>query len=151
MSFNLNNNKNFSPNFKNQIFSKEDFLNDLEEINNFVKKEILNIKNKINEINNNVNIKLNDFNLNQKNLLNFYYELNSKSKIFSDYDENKNLIKNKFNEFSFKISENEKNLLNLQYKFDKIYLENFFYPSLIGNDKTRFKTFKDLIEFLIEN
>ena len=147
MSFNLNKN---SPNFKKQIFSKEDFLNDLEEIKNFVKKEILNIKNKINEINNNVINSLNNFNLNQKTLLNFYYELNSKSKIFSDFEENKLLIKNKFNEFSLKISENEKFLLNLQYKFDKIYLENFFYPSLIGNEKTRFKTFKDLIEFLIE-
>ena len=60
-SFNLNtNDKNLiinhsSPNFKKQIFSKEDFLTDLNEINNFVKKEISILKNKINEINNNVN------------------------------------------------------------------------------------------------
>lgn len=50
---------------------------------------------------------------------------------------------------SVKIEQLSKDVMNMMYKYDKIYLDNFNFPGLIGNDGCRFQNFREYVKYQI--
>ena len=143
--------KNSSPNFLKQIFDKEDFLLDLNSIKKEFKNAIKICHNNILEISDFIDEKLEKIFKFQEELLNNYNNLNSRSQCFLEYPSFKNKTDEKIILYNIQIQEIYKEIHNIIFKYDKIYLDNFYYPDLIGEKEFRFKKFKEIIYFLLNN
>ena len=143
--------KNSSPNFLKQIFDKEDFLLDINSLKKEFKNAIKICHNNILEISDFIDEKLEKLFKGQEQLLNNYNNINSRSQCFLEYPSFKNKTDEKIILYNIQIQEIYKEIHDIIFKYDKIYLDNFYYPDLIGEKDFRFKRFKDIIYFLLNN
>ena len=123
---------------------KDELLNILQIIVTNLTKQNNQLKNYIDEININIDNKINDINNNFKKLNEKLIRCNiSLDSVNRLLDSNKVIETNQAN--SIKISILEKDLNKAQNKYDKIFLDNLFIPNLISSKGTKFKNLKDLL------
>ena len=81
------------------------------------------------------------------------YEKYTNLKVKNDSINEMNVFKNKTEgdifTHSVKIEQLSKDVMNMMYKYDKIYLDNFNFPGLIGNDGCRFQNFREYVKYQI--
>ena len=108
-------------------------------------KQINLLKNEINFLDNKTHTKILDLNSNISNLNNKLIEVNvfltSHINSFRSYKIIETLQSN-----TIRATLIEKDLKELQYKYDKVYIENFSIPGLVGTRGCKFLTLKDLFK-----
>ena len=81
------------------------------------------------------------------------YEKYTNLKVKNDSINEMNAFKNKAEgdifTHSVKIEQLSKDIMNMMYTYDKIYLDNFNFPGLIGNDGCRFQNFREYVKYQI--
>ena len=144
--------KNYSaPNILSNLYEKEDFLQEIRTIREFCKTKINEFSSFIKERNTKIDSKLETMESNQKKLIELYVDLKRKNEIISDFPSFKNNINNETFNHKLQLEEIRKDMNDLTYKYDRIYIDNFNFPGLIGDKKSRFKNFKDFVFFQVES
>ena len=105
----------------------------------------------IKEINIKIEHKIETMQSNQKQLIELYVDSKLKNEIISDYPVFKSKTNEDFYNHQIKIEEIRKDIDNITYKYDKIYIDNFKFPGLVGDKESRFKNFKEYVFFLIDS
>ena len=136
-------------NFKNQIQEKDVILQDIGTIRRYCNDKIADFSLMIKEINIKINNKLDLIEKSQKKLIDLYVDLKRKTEIISEFSDFK--IKTKEDIYSNKIQIEgiQKDINDMTFKYDRIYIDNFNFPGLIG-DENRFKNFKEYVFFQVE-
>ncbi len=136
-------------NFINQIQEKDVILQDIGTIRRYCNDKIADFSLMIKEINIKINNKLDLIEKSQKKLIDLYVDLKRKTEIISEFSDFK--IKTKEDIYSNKIQIEgiQKDINDMTFKYDRIYIDNFNFPGLIG-DENRFKNFKEYVFFQVE-
>ena len=142
---------NLSQSFCKEIYEKEDFLQEIRIIREYCKDQIMKLSTLIKEINIKIENKIETIQSNQKQLIELYVDSKLKNEIISDYPVFKSKTNEDFYNHQIKIEEIRKDIDNITYKYDKIYIDNFKFPGLVGDKESRFKNFKEYVFFLIDS
>ncbi len=142
---------NLSQSFCKEIYEKEDFLQEIRIIREYCKDQIMKLSTLIKEINIKIEHKIETMQSNQKQLIELYVDSKLKNEIISDYPVFKSKTNEDFYNHQIKIEEIRKDIDNITYKYDKIYIDNFKFPGLVGDKESRFKNFKEYVFFLIDS
>ena len=86
----------------------------------------------------------------QNDLFTLFVDIKEKQDLIDSLPTFKRKIEEDTMTHAIKIEQLTKDLSNLMFKYDKIYLDNFHYPNLIGNDGCRFLNFKQYVTFTIK-
>ncbi len=141
---------NSSPSFFKEIYEKDDFLQEIRIIREYCKEQIMKLSSLIKEINIRIEHKIETMKSNQNKLIELYVDSKLKKEIISDYPVFKIKTNEEFYNHQIKIEDIRKDIDNISFKYDKIYIDNFKFPGLIGDKESRFKNFKEYVFFLID-
>ena len=142
---------NSSPSFFKEIYEKDDFLQEIRIIREYCKEQIMKLSSLIKEINIRIEHKIETMKSNQNKLIELYVDSKLKKEIISDYPVFKIKTNEEFYNHQIKIEDIRKDIDNISFKYDKIYIDNFKFPGLIGDKESRFKNFKEYVFFLIDS
>ena len=136
-------------NFINQLQEKEIMLQDIGTIRKYCNDKITDFSSMIKEINIKINNKFDLMEKSQKKLIDLYVDLKRKTEIISEFPDFK--IKTKEDIYSNKIQIEgiQKDMNDITFKYDRIYIDNFNFPGLIG-EENRFQNFKEYVFFQVE-
>ena len=141
---------NSSPHFLSQIYEKEDFLQDIRTIREYCKEKINKFSSFMKELNIKIDSKIEIIEKNQNKLIELYVDLKRKTEIIEEIQLFKTKIEEETYTQKIKLEDLKKELNDISFKYDKIYIDNFKFPGLIGDKESRFKNFKEYIFFQIE-
>lgn len=85
----------------------------------------------------------------QKDLYEKYTNLKVKNDSINEINIFKSKTEGDIFTHSVKIEQLSKDVMNMMYKYDKIYLENFNFPGLVGNNGCRFRNFREYVKYQI--
>ena len=142
---------NSSPSFFKEIYEKDDFLQEIRIIREYCKEQIMKLSSLIKEINIRIEHKIETMKSNQNKLIELYVDSKLKKEIISDYPVFKIKTNEEFYNHQIKIEDIRKDIDNISFKYDKIYIDNFKFPGFIGDKESRFKNFKEYVFFLIDS
>ena len=141
---------NSSPHFLSQIYEKEDFLQDIRTIREYCKEKINKFSSFMKELNIKIDSKIEIIEKNQNKLIELYVDLKRKTEIIEEIQLFKTKIEEETYTQKIKLEDLKKEINDISFKYDKIYIDNFKFPGLIGDKESRFKNFKEYIFFQIE-
>ena len=141
---------NSSPHFLSQIYEKEDFLQDIRTIREYCKDKINKFSSFMKELNIKIDSKIEIIEKNQNKLIELYVDLKRKTEIIEEIQLFKTKIEEETYTQKIKLEDLKKEINDISFKYDKIYIDNFKFPGLIGDKDSRFKNFKEYIFFQIE-
>jgi hypothetical protein len=141
---------NSSPHFLSQIYEKEDFLQDIRTIREYCKEKINKFSSFMKELNIKIDSKIEIIEKNQNKLIELYVDLKRKTEIIAEIQLFKTKIEEETYTQKIKLEDLKKEINDISFKYDKIYIDNFKFPGLIGDKESRFKNFKEYIFFQIE-
>ena len=102
------------------------------------------------ELNIKIDSKIKIIEKNQNKLIELYVDLKRKTEIIEEIQLFKTKIEEETYTQKIKLEDLKKELNDISFKYDKIYIDNFKFPGLIGDKESRFKNFKEYIFFQIE-
>ena len=103
----------------------------------------------IKEINIKINNKFDLMEKNQKKLIDLYVDLKRKTEIISEFPDFKIKTNEEIYSKKIQIEGIQKDMNDMAFKYDRIYIDNFNFPGLIG-EENRFQNFKEYVFFQIE-
>ena len=136
-------------NFINQIQEKEIMLQDIESIRKYCNDKITDFSSMIKEINIKINNKFDLMEKNQKKLIDLFVDLKRKTEIISEFPDFKIKTNEEIYSKKIQIEGIQKDMNDMAFKYDRIYIDNFNFPGLIG-EENRFQNFKEYVFFQIE-
>ena len=136
-------------NFINQIQEKEIMLQDIESIRKYCNDKITDFSSMIKEINIKINNKFDLMEKNQKKLIDLFVDLKRKTEIISEFPDFKIKTNEEIYSNKIQIEGIQKDMNDMAFKYDRIYIDNFNFPGLIG-EENRFQNFKEYVFFQIE-
>ena len=99
------------------------------------------------ELNIKIDSKIEIIEKNQNKLIELYVDLKRKTEIIEEIQLFKTKIEEETYTQKIKLEDLKKELNDISFKYDKIYIDNFKFPGLIGDKESRFKNFKEYIFF----
>ena len=136
-------------NFINQIQEKEIMLQDIESIRKYCNDKKTDFSSMIKEINIKINNKFDLMEKNQKKLIDLFVDLKRKTEIISEFPDFKIKTNEEIYSKKIQIEGIQKDMNDMAFKYDRIYIDNFNFPGLIG-EENRFQNFKEYVFFQIE-
>ena len=103
----------------------------------------------IKEINIKINNKFDLMEKNQKKLIDLFVDLKRKTEIISEFPDFKIKTNEEIYSNKIQIEGIQKDMNDMAFKYDRIYIDNFNFPGLIG-EENRFQNFKEYVFFQIE-
>ena len=103
----------------------------------------------IKEINIKINNKFDLMEKSQKKLIDLYVNLKRKTEIISEFPDFKIKTNEEIYSKKIQIEGIQKDMNDMAFKYDRIYIDNFNFPGLIG-EENRFQNFKEYVFFQIE-
>ena len=124
-------------------------LQDIGTIRKYCNDKITDFSSMIKEINIKINNKFDLMEKSQKKLIDLYVDLKRKTEIISEFPDFKIKTKEDIYNNKIQIEGIQKDMNDITFKYDRIYIDKFNFPGLIG-EENRFQNFKEYVFFQVE-